>query len=68
MIARCEKCGEPIKRINKMFTRPIPEYCPSCSAKFSIEDKKKVINYEYISFGIGLLIFLITIGIFILFH
>jgi len=68
MIARCEKCGEPIKRIKKAFYCPIPEYCPSCGAKFSTENKNKVINYEYISVGIGLLIFLIMIGIFFLFY
>lgn len=68
MIARCEKCGEPIKRIKKAFYCPVPEYCPSCGAKFSIENKNQVRYYELITGVIGILIFLIMIGIFILFH
>ena len=68
MLPRCENCGEPIKRIKKAFHNVIPEYCPLCGAKISIESKNKVMNYELITGIIGVLIFLIMIGIFILFY
>ncbi len=64
MRPRCEKCGKRIYRIQKMFSHPIPAYCPSCGAEISLKQKSDLNDYEII---ICVIVFIIIVIILIIF-
>jgi hypothetical protein len=65
---RCKKCGKRLYRNYSPFKnymwRELPEYCPKCGEKLSLDEKKKLLEHDeflWMLSCISIIIFLIII-------